>query len=215
MSGIALTTISPSSTSSRRSTPCVEGCCGPIEMVICVSSGRSTTSNCGGMFTAVLIFSVAQTSVGVFLLPLPLGEGWGEDLSAHAPRPPLTPPKGRGINTLFQAVRFITAQRKILAQRMALPIIRQEYATQVRMTIEDNAKQIVCFALVPVRSTPHARYGWHVNIVFVQHNLQAQPMVLCGREQVVIDFEPRLFFRPAIKPTQVGQKVEFQLGRLL
>src|SRR5713226_10153607 len=137
MSGIALTTISPSSTSSRRSTPCVEGCCGPIEMVICVSSGRSTTSNCGGMFTAVLIFSVAQTSVGVFLLPLPLGEGWGEGLSAHAPRPPLTLPKGRGINTLFQAVRFITSQRKIFSERVALPIIGQEDATQIGMSLEN------------------------------------------------------------------------------
>src|ERR1043166_7452249 len=50
MSGVHLTTISPSRTSSRRSTPCVDGCCGPNEMVICVSSGRSTTSNAGGRF---------------------------------------------------------------------------------------------------------------------------------------------------------------------
>src|SRR5215213_4553327 len=57
MSGTHLTTISPSSTSSSRSTPWVEGCCGPNEMVICVSSGRSTTSNCGGRFVVdALIF---------------------------------------------------------------------------------------------------------------------------------------------------------------
>src|SRR5207253_5607560 len=55
MSGVHFTTISPSSTSSRRNTPWVEGCCGPIEIVICVSSGRSTISNCGGMFTVALI----------------------------------------------------------------------------------------------------------------------------------------------------------------
>src|SRR5271166_4624519 len=30
MSGTALTTFSPSSSSSRRSTPCVDGCCGPM-----------------------------------------------------------------------------------------------------------------------------------------------------------------------------------------
>src|SRR5215210_3441678 len=52
MSGVAFTTISPSSTNSKRSTPCVDGCCGPIEIVICVSSGRSTISNCGGMVGA-------------------------------------------------------------------------------------------------------------------------------------------------------------------
>src|SRR5712691_3369237 len=139
-------------------------------------------SNCGGMFTAVLMSSVARTSVGVFLLPLPLGEGWGEGLSAHASRPPLTPPKGRGTNTLFQAIRFIASQRKIFSERVALPIIRQEDATQIGMSVENHTKQIVCFALVPVRRPPHARDGRHVNIVFVQQHLQAQAMVLCGRE---------------------------------
>src|SRR5712691_10516198 len=126
-------------------------------------------SNCGGMFTAVLMSSVARTSVGVFLLPLPLGEGWGEGLSAHTSRPPLTPPKREGgINTLFQAIRFITSQREILSQRVALPIIGQEDATQIGMAVENHAKQIVSFALVPVRRPPHAAYGRHVNIVFVQ-----------------------------------------------
>src|SRR6266581_5988825 len=55
MSGVHFTTISPSSTSSRRNTPWVEGCCGPIEIVICVSSGRSTISNWDGMFMVALI----------------------------------------------------------------------------------------------------------------------------------------------------------------
>src|SRR5207244_13643577 len=55
MSGVHFTTISPSSTSSRRNTPWVEGCCGPIEIVICVSSGRSTISNWDGMSMVALI----------------------------------------------------------------------------------------------------------------------------------------------------------------
>src|SRR5262249_17077231 len=41
MSGMALITVSPSSTSSRRSTPCVDGCCGPNETVIKVSESGS------------------------------------------------------------------------------------------------------------------------------------------------------------------------------
>src|SRR5262249_16913351 len=41
MSGMALTTVSPSRTSSSRSTPCVEGCCGPNETVIRVSESGS------------------------------------------------------------------------------------------------------------------------------------------------------------------------------
>jgi hypothetical protein len=37
-------------------TPCVDGCCGPIDKVICDSSAVSSTSNWLGMFsTAVLI----------------------------------------------------------------------------------------------------------------------------------------------------------------
>src|SRR5919199_6007118 len=34
MWGVHLSTVSPSSSSTRRSTPCVEGCCGPMLMVI-------------------------------------------------------------------------------------------------------------------------------------------------------------------------------------
>ena len=34
MTGLHRTTYSPSSSSSRRSTPCVEGCCGPMLMII-------------------------------------------------------------------------------------------------------------------------------------------------------------------------------------
>src|ERR1700730_16360172 len=39
MTGRQWTTVSPSSTSSSRSTPCVDGCCGPMSMV---SSSRSS-----------------------------------------------------------------------------------------------------------------------------------------------------------------------------
>src|SRR5437588_10289814 len=43
MSGIHPTTNSPSSLRSSRKTPCVEGCCGPIDSVISDSSGWSRT----------------------------------------------------------------------------------------------------------------------------------------------------------------------------
>src|SRR5260221_12863911 len=39
MTGVHCTTVSPSSTSTRRNTPCVDGCCGPIFRII--SSLRS------------------------------------------------------------------------------------------------------------------------------------------------------------------------------
>src|ERR1051325_946283 len=121
MSGVALTTDSPSSTSSRRSTPCVEGCCGPIEIVICVSSGRSTISNCGGMVAEDIITFLIR----VFRVN-PWPQIYTENTDQHS----------------FQTVRFVTSQWKILAQRMSLPIIRQENASQIRMAVENHAKHV-------------------------------------------------------------------------
>src|SRR5205085_12335763 len=76
MSGTHLTTISPSRTSSSRKTPCVEGCCGPNEIVICVSSGRSTTSNCGGRFVVdALMLAISLGQPCRSLTPRLLGRG--------------------------------------------------------------------------------------------------------------------------------------------
>src|SRR5712691_2672586 len=157
MSGVALTTISPSSTSSRRSTPCGDGCCGPIEIVICVSSGRSTTSNCGGMLTALLISFRFQVSG--FKMP-------HENLRLETSN-----------LKLLQRIRLIAAQRKILAQGVSLPIVRQKNPAQVRMSIKNYSKEIKRFALVPVGCAPHGGNGRNVRIVFVQHDLQAQAMM--------------------------------------
>src|ERR1700754_3768766 len=168
MSGVALTTISPSSTSSRRNTPCVDGCCGPIEIVICVSSGRSTTSNCGGMLTT-------------------------DDTDKLR---------------LLQTIWLVTSQRKILAQRVSLPIVRQQNAAQIRMSVEDDAKQIKRLALVPIRGAPHAGNGRHVRVFFTQHDLQTHAMMFCSGEEMIIDFETRVFFNAAIRATDVRQKIE-------
>src|SRR5258708_39919021 len=122
MSGVVLTTISPSSPNSSRRTPWVEGCCGPIEIVICVSSGRSTISNCGGMFTAVLIgLFVAQTLVCV-LGSLSHWERVGVRVCRrHAARPLLTPPKGRGINYSIPncTVRTLAKENPFVAHDLA------------------------------------------------------------------------------------------------
>jgi len=33
-----------------------------------------------------------------------------------------------------------------------------------------------------------------------------------GREEMIVDFKPRLFFRPAIKAAEVCEKIELQAG---
>src|SRR5574341_124056 len=184
MSGVAFTTISPSSTNSRRSTPCVEGCCGPIEIVICVSSGRSTISNCGGILAveALMKFRVSSFEFRVRFNSKP------ETLNSK----------------LFQAVRFIASQRKILPQCMSLPVVGQKNAAQIGMTVEDHAEQIVSLPFVPVCGAPDAGHGRHMRVCFVQQHLQPHPVILCRREQVIVHFEAGLFFRPAIKPAQIS-----------
>src|SRR5215210_3228078 len=136
MSGVALTTISPSSTSSRRSTPCVEGCCGPIEIVICVSSGRSMTSNCGGR---------------LLIVQSPMSKVQGQ-----CPQSKLTLDFGHWTLDLSQTVRFIPAQRKIFAERVAFPIVGQQDATQIRVAVEMDAEQVKGLTLMPVGCSPNA-----------------------------------------------------------
>src|SRR2546425_1023682 len=75
---------------------------------------------------------------------------------------------------LFQTVRLVPAQRKIFPQSVTLPIVRQEYAPQIRMTVKNYAEQIVCFSFVPIGSAPNSCHGWHVRVVLVQQNLEAQ-----------------------------------------
>src|SRR5213594_1732851 len=97
MTGRQWTTTSPSNWSSRRSTPCVEGCCGPM---LTVSSSRAS----------------------VCCINLPRD---GE-------------------------VDRLRAEWLAAAQRMALPVIGQHDALQVRMPREAHAEQIEHFAFVPV-----------------------------------------------------------------
>src|SRR5712692_1091902 len=57
-------------------------------------------------------------------------------------RPPDLEPETWNLK-LFQAVRLVASQRKVLAQRMSLPVLGQKDAPQVRMIVKDDSKQIV------------------------------------------------------------------------
>src|SRR5438876_4953688 len=117
------------------------------------------------------------------------------------------------IANLSQAVRLISTQRKVLAQRMTFPIIRQKYAAQIRVPIEDHAEQIVCLALVPVCRTPNCRNGRHMNVVVVQYDFQPQSMMPGGGEEMIVNFKTRLFLRTSIDTAKIRKKIEFQPGR--
>ena len=75
--------------------------------------------------------------------------------------------------------------------------------------------KIKSFALVPVRGAPDAGDRRYARVVFIQHNLQAQPVIPSCREQVVVHFEARLFFGTAIEAAQVSQQIEVEARRRL
>src|SRR5689334_14550359 len=71
---------------------------------------------------------------------------------------------------LSQRVWFISSQRKILSQCVSLPIIWQENAAQIGMSVKNDAKQIVGFALVPIRRPPDSCDSRHMRVFFVQQD---------------------------------------------
>src|SRR5438270_4166533 len=121
MTGLQWTTTSPSSVSSSRNTPCVDGCWGPI---LIVSSSR-------------LSFSFATAG------------GRCRTLGACLSRPklllltPVHPPGHREIDRL-------AAQRLGSPQRVALPLGRQHDAFEPRVTRKFDPKQVEQLAFIPV-----------------------------------------------------------------
>src|SRR5262245_11073490 len=135
MIGLALTTVSPSSSSTTRSTPWVEGCCGPMLRVM----------------------------VSVRTVPDLLGLEPGEI--------------GRGNGATGRVVgerHFLVAERGVLAQRPALPVVGQQNAGEIGMAVEDDAVEIEGLALVPVRGRPHAGHGRQVQVALVELDLERE-----------------------------------------
>src|SRR5271168_3695010 len=119
------TTRSPSSFNFTRSTPCVDGCCGPMFKII--SSAPSTV---------VSTFESPLVRVSVIFCFAPLLPAFDSQVLAHPGR------------VLLQNV-------VILAQRIAFPLVRQQDALQIRMPFENNSKHVEALALEPVRRRPH------------------------------------------------------------
>src|SRR5919199_3274933 len=122
MTGRQRTTTSPSSTSSSRSTPWVDGCCGPM---LTVSSSRCSSG---------LTSSVEPTSW--VLVP-----GVPGRTSASA----------RTIDVSRDGeVDGLRPEGFGASQRVALPVIGQHDALQVGVALEANTEQVEQLALVPV-----------------------------------------------------------------
>src|SRR5512146_3226282 len=135
MCGSARSMTSPSSSSTRRSTPCAAGCCGPKFRV---KLRISATSGSGGC-----VFQ--RTLVAVVLADHARDQR--ARLDAH-----------RLIHdaALRRVVLHLDVadEREVLAERMADEAVVRQQAAQVRMILEQDAEHVERFALVPVRGRP-------------------------------------------------------------
>src|SRR3989337_2687680 len=109
MVGAAETIVSPSSSSTSRSTPCVLGCCGPILTVI-VSVRISAIGLSGGIRASGFV----SREVGAeFVL--------------------------RHLQRLLRTRAQPNLHREILSQRMPFPFVGHQQPAQVAVLLEDDA----------------------------------------------------------------------------
>jgi hypothetical protein len=66
-------------------------------------------------------------------------------------------------------------ERIILAQRMSVPIRRQQNPAQIGMIMKDHTEEIVNFALRPVSARPDARHT--LNAFPIRVDVQAHPLI--------------------------------------
>src|SRR5438270_8218349 len=139
MIGLVRRTVSPSSSSMRRSTPWVLGCCGPMLMIMVWSSVSSTSTSSWETPRRTAPCSRARTSSLVWLRSL---ISWAPS-SVSAVRSVMASPRpGR-----FFELHRNAADRIVLAQRMALPVVGHEDACEIGMALEDDPEHVVDLAL--------------------------------------------------------------------
>src|SRR6266568_104500 len=172
MIGLALTTVSPSSSSATRSTPWVEGCWGPMLRVM------------------VSVCTVLH------LLRRELFEG----------RRGQAAPRG-----VVGERDLLVAERGVLAERPADPVLGEQDAGQVGMAGELDAAEIEVLALVPVRGRPHRCHRRHARVLLGDLELEVEPGVARERGQAVDDLEARLA-RQVVHATEPRQHGEVELG---
>src|SRR5258708_39037167 len=133
MIGLHFTTVSPSSSSATRSTPWVEGCCGPM-------------------------FSVMVSLRTVFhFLGFQARERRRRDL---APR------------RVVSERHLFVAERRILAQRPAYPVLGQQDPAGIGEPGELDSEEIPGPARMPVGGGPHPDHGRHARMLLAHLHLE-------------------------------------------
>src|ERR1041384_7313648 len=199
--GSQRSTISPSISTTRRSTPWAAGCCGPKFIVsVLISTSDMTLTLC--LLVGLLV--TGQHLVRAF----PRAQ---EVETAEL----LRQPHRLVDDTLLQVVPAQldeAGQRKILAQRMTLETVVGEDAAQVGMVGEPHAIEVVGLALEPAGRAEQGRGRRHRRGL-VSRDLDADALVVLEAEQIVDDVEALLALGP-IDAADVDELLE-QAARIV
>src|SRR6185312_14659659 len=110
----------------------------------------------------------------------------------------------------------IADQREVLAERMPHESVVGEDAAQIRMPVEDDAVQVECLALEPVRARPDQSQRRHQRqaVVFAEH-AQAQAPVVSNRKQLDDGGKPtwQVFAARSLGPVEAPKGLAFDTTR--
>src|SRR5258707_480608 len=181
-------TISPSISTTRRSTPWAAGCCGPKFMVSVLIS----TSDMSARLALFL-----RRTCGLFVARQHLMRAFpgAQEVEAAEFLGELHRLVDDALLHVVPAQLDEAGQREILAQRMALEAVVGEDAAQVGMVGEPHAVEVVSLALEPAGGIEQPRRRRHRRR-FVGRDLDANPLVVLEAEQIVYDVEALLALRP-------------------
>src|SRR6478736_4160434 len=176
MCGSALMMVSPSISSTRRSTPCAAGCCGPK---FSVKLRMSATA-------AVLQFRLVAAVVADHARH----QRALDDLHRLVHHALLV-----GVVAHFD----IAHQREVLAEWMPDEAVVSEDAAQVRMAVEHDAEQVEGLALEPVGGSVDTNETVERGLLaFRAVGAQRQALVMGHRQQLVEHRETRAIMRAAM-----------------
>src|SRR5438874_556606 len=141
-------TRSPSSLSSTRTTPCVDGCCCPMFRM---SSSAPSSVCCFSPASGMVLFAMR-----VIVRPL---------LSAF------------DAHVFLYPASILLDDVVVLAQGIPLPFVRQQDAREIGMPGENDPKHVKGFALQPIGRGPNARDARNLFAV-ARPSLHAQALIL-------------------------------------
>ena len=128
--------------------------------------------------------------------------------SAHRVRPPLV--RSRDLGALV--LDGDAAEGVVLALREALPVVRHHDPRQGRVTVEDDAEEVVRLALVPVVGRIDGDQRRDVRVAVGGADLQADQPVVGDRAQVVDGVQLAALVVRVVDAADAGAELEAQGG---